>query len=216
MTGFNRSHIRTRLTLWFVSAAGYCAGPLLRGCVPLFVARFTPATRPPRHSGSGNRGRPPVPECAKAECGCRDDYHNHPESKQVLERLLEVRSTAASPASGTNCRAAIARGDTDRRTKARTATRPREFTLADGLTVQLVSRRHYIDGLPTIIRVALSEEPLGAVSFPPRVSSVAAAFDLVITGIGGYLLASKFLKPIQQMARQAEAITSEKLHERLR
>ena len=32
--------------------------------------------------------------------------------------------------------------------------------LADGTHVQLVSRRHFIDGQPTIIRVAFSEDPL--------------------------------------------------------
>ncbi len=38
---------------------------------------------------------------------------------------------------------------------------------------------------------------------------------LVLTGIGGYFLASKFLEPIHQMARKAEEITSDRLHERL-
>ena len=43
----------------------------------------------------------------------------------------------------------------------------REFVLADGLQVQLVSRRHAIDGRPTIIRVAYSEEPLCGSSSGP-------------------------------------------------
>src|SRR5690242_10666729 len=38
---------------------------------------------------------------------------------------------------------------------------------------------------------------------------------LIIAGIPGYFLASRALRPIQQMARKAEEITSERLHERL-
>ena len=94
--------------------------------------------------------------------------------------------------------------------------REREAILADGLKVQLVSRRHAVDGRPTMIRVAYSEEPLWQ-QFrvrPGRAASPVAAdscFDRHWRLFPGLEVPAAD----SQMARKAEEITSDRLHERL-
>ena len=90
----------------------------------------------------------------------RDDYHNHPESKRVLERLLEVRSPEGKVLFRNELLGNRSLGDT----LAPARRRRRVFGAAvhpgRWLRVQLVSRRHAVEGRPTIIRVAYSEAPL--------------------------------------------------------
>ena len=79
-----------------------------------------------------------------------------------------------------------------------------------------MSRRHILDGRPLILRLAYSELPIWS-----RVNELAAAsllavpVILMLAGITGYWLAQRALAPIQEMARRAERITSDRLSERL-
>src|SRR4029434_9265373 len=72
----------------------------------------------------------------------------------------------------------------------------REFVLSDDVRVQLVSRRHSIEGRPTIIRIAYSEAPLWS-QFRSNLMALLLPlpFVLVAVGIGGYVLASRALRP---------------------
>jgi heavy metal sensor kinase len=146
----------------------------------------------------------------------REDYHNHPESKRVLERLLEVRSPndvviyrnerLGGQALGGN----PFPGEGEGGYSARTA------RLADGTTVRMVSRRHALGGRPLLIRLAYSEQPIWAHFQELAVASLLGApIVLALAGLGGYALARRALAPIEEMACRAEQITSERLHERL-
>jgi heavy metal sensor kinase len=215
VTGISRSHIRTRLTIWFVSSLATVL-VLYSATASIFLLRDL-RRQLVRHAIQDLETVEGLLYLnAEGRVGLRDDYHNHPESKQVLERMLEVRSTSGEVLLRNELLGQRSLGDTRIEHEGEDGYSPREFTLSDGLRVQLVSRRHDIDRLPTIIRVAFSEEPLQR-QFRSNLASLLLPLPLIviIIGIGGYLLASKFLQPIQQMARQAEAITSEKLHERL-
>ena len=130
----------------------------------------------------------------------------------MLERLLEVRSIDGQVLFRNDLLGQRSLGDSLLPGEGEGGYSPREYTLADGMRVQLVSRRHSIDGRPTIIRVAFSEDPLRS-QFRSNLTDLLLPLPLilVIAGVGGYLLASRFLKPIQQIARQAEAITSDRL-----
>lgn len=146
----------------------------------------------------------------------RDDYHNHVESKLILERLLEVRTLDGK---------VLYRND---RLKGRELGGPsfpgegeggyseRRLILSDGEPVRLVSRKHGIAGHPALIRLAYSEVPLWE-QFQADFLALVLPLPLVLglAGLGGYLLARRALQPIQQMTRRAEKITSERLHERL-
>ncbi len=91
----DRRHIRVRLTrglwpCWLRPRLIFGRGLFLP---PSGSARAAGATR---DSGCGDRGRAC---CSSPRTGgsiLRDDYHNHPESKRVLERLVEVRSPDGS------------------------------------------------------------------------------------------------------------------------
>jgi heavy metal sensor kinase len=209
------SHIRTRLTLWFVSAlavvlllysSAFCL-LLLRDLRRQLIRHAIQDLETVEGLLSFN---------SLGRLTLREDYHNHPESKQVLERLLEVRSEDGHVLLRNEMLGGRSLGDRLLPREGEGGYSAREFTLADGSKVQMVSRRHSFDGRPTIIRVAYSEDPLWN-QFHSSLTALLLPLPLilVIAGVGGYLLASRFLRPVQQMARKAEEITSERLHERL-
>ena len=146
----------------------------------------------------------------------REDYHNHPESRRVLERLVEVRSPGGAVLYRNEQLAGQALGGNPIPGEGEGGYSTRSMRLADGTLVRMVSRRHTLDGRPLLIRLAYSEEPIWA-----RFEELSAAsllglpIVLALAGLGGYLLARRALAPLEQMARRAEQITSEHLDERL-
>lgn len=146
----------------------------------------------------------------------RDDYHNHPESKQVLERLVEVRSPEGSILYRNERLHDQALGGALLPGEGEGGYTPRSVSLSDGTPVRMVSRRHVLDGHPLMIRLAYSEEPIRS-----RFDELAAAsllavpIVLAIAGLAGYLLAKRVLAPLGEMACRAEQITSSRLDERL-
>jgi len=146
----------------------------------------------------------------------RDDYHNHAESKGVLERLLEVRSPDGGVLLRNELLGNRSLGDVLVPGEGEGGYSAREFRVEDKLQVQLVSRRHSVGGHPTIIRVGYSLSPLYG-QFRSALLALLAPLPvvLVLAGIGGYLLTSQALKPIQRLSRKAEQISSDRLHERL-
>ena len=208
-------HLRTRLTLWYVSGlaillvlawAGTC-GLLfwqLRNQLGHFSIQeietvegllyFTP----------------------QAQLRLKEDYHNHPESKDVIERYLEVRgadgsvlyrnprlgnrSLGGSPFSGEGVGGYSERSE----------------RLSDGTRVRVVSRVHALDGRRLLIRLAHSEEPLyERLRDLSLASLVILPVVLLIAWVAGYALARRALSPIEKMAREAQEITPDKLHARI-
>ena len=78
----------------------------------------------------------------------REDYHNHPESKQVLERLVEVRSPSGSVLYRNERLGDQALGGNPIPGEGEGGYSIRSARLADGTTVRMVSRRHTLDGHP--------------------------------------------------------------------
>lgn len=146
----------------------------------------------------------------------RDDYHNHPESKRVLERLLEVRSSDGEVLLRNELLGSRSLGGGLLPNEGEGGYSEREFVLQDGLRVQMVSRRHAIDGRDTVIRLAYSEQHVWE-HFRADLIALLLPLPVIlsIAGFGGYVLASRLLKPIQEIARKAGEITSDRLHERL-
>jgi heavy metal sensor kinase len=146
----------------------------------------------------------------------REDYHNHPESRRVLERLVEVRSPDGAVMYRNEQLGGQALGGDPIPGEGEGGYSTRSMRLADGTLVRMVSRRHTLDGRPLLIRLAYSEEPVWT-----RFEELSAAsllglpIVLALAGLGGYLLARRALAPLEQMARRAEQITSERLDERL-
>ena len=214
MTAIRLGHIRTRLALWFVAALAVVL--LLYSAAASFFLLRDLRRQLVRHAIQDLETVEGLLRFHNGRLTLREDYHNNPESKQVLERLLEVRSIDGKVLLRNELLGGRSLGESLLPREGEGGYSPREYMLADGTRVQLVSRRHFIDGQPTIIRVAFSEDPLWS-QFRSNLWNLLLPVPVIlaIAGIGGYLLASRFLKPIQQIARQAEAITSDRLHERL-
>src|SRR5580698_8298448 len=145
-------HVRTRLTLWYVFVlAGVLA--LSWGVTATFLFLQM-------RSQLDNYAVQDIETVegllyfdASGHLKLREDYHNHPESKEVLERLVEVRSLGGAvlyrnarlgdqPLGGD-----LIRDEGDGGYSIRSA------RLIDGTTVRMASRRHTLEGHPILIRL---------------------------------------------------------------
>jgi heavy metal sensor kinase len=146
----------------------------------------------------------------------REDYHNHPESKLVLERLLEVRAPGGALLYRNARLGSRSLGGTPFPGEGVGGYSNRALRLSDGTRVRMVSRRHSIDGHPALVRLAYSEEHLWLhLEELLAASLLALPVTLAVAAFAGYALARRALAPLEQMALRAEQITSERLHERL-
>jgi heavy metal sensor kinase len=211
----DRRHIRTRLTIWFVAALAFVL--LLYSATACFFLLRDLRSQLVRYAIQDiETVEGLLYFTADGQLRLRDDYHNHPESKRVLERLLEVRSPEGTVLFRNEVLGHRSLGDTLVPHEGEGGYSERRFVLSDGLHVQLVSRRHAVEGRPTIIRVAYSEAPLWNQFRADLIALILPLpLVLVLAGIGGYVLASRSLRPIQLLAQKAEEIKSDRLHERL-
>lgn len=215
MSWFRPKHVRSRLTLLYVFVlAGilllYSAGT---ACLSFWQMR-------------GQLQRHAVEDIETVEgllyfhpdgrLAVHDDYHNHPESKRVQERLLEVLEPDGAVLFRNDRLHGLPLGGRPFRNEGVGGYSPRSARVANGERVLLVSRRHVLDGHPLLLRLAYSEEPIW-----DRIRELLAAallalpIALAAAAFAGYGLARRALSPLTEMARQAEAITAERLHERL-
>src|SRR5690349_1330500 len=88
----------------------------------------------------------------------REDYHNHPESRRVLERFLEVRALDGTVLYRNARLGTMSLGGAPAPDEGVGGYSARVGRLANGTPVTIVSRRHVVDGRPTVIRLAYSEE----------------------------------------------------------
>jgi heavy metal sensor kinase len=208
-------HLRTRLTLWYVSGlaallvlawAGTCALLFwqLRSQLGHFSVQeietvegllyFTP----------------------QGQLRLKDDYHNHPESKEVIERYLEVRGPDGRVLFRNDRLGTLSLGGAPFAGEGIGGYSERSERLSDGTRVRVVSRLHELDGHALLIRLAHSEEPLYSRLRELFLASlVVLPAVLLIAWLAGYALARRALRPIEKMARESREITPEKLHARL-
>jgi heavy metal sensor kinase len=93
---------------------------------------------------------------------------------------------------------------------------PRSVYLSDGTRVRVASRRHTVEGRPTIIRIGFSEEELWQRLWQLVFGLIAVApLALGAAGAAGYFLARRALSPIQRMAQRALEINAHQLGARL-
>lgn len=215
MTRLRPRHIRTRLTLWYVS--------LLVVLLLLYGAGTSLLLLRNLHKELATHTVEDLETLEgllyfgwDGQLGLRDDYHNHAESKHVQERLLEVLSPQGEVLFRNDRLGNRALGGAPFPGEGDGTYSQRLARLADGTRVQLASRRHVLDGKPVLIRLAYSED-LVSQAFRELLMAQAAGLliALALAGLGGYALARRALAPLDEMARQAERITSERLHERL-
>jgi heavy metal sensor kinase len=212
---FRPRHVRTRLTLWYVFVL---AGVLLlsSGLTASFLFLQLRAQLDHYAIQDIETVEGLLSFGASGALTVREDYHNHPESKQVLERYLEVRSAEGGVLYRNERLARQALGGDPIPGEGEGGYSTRSARLRDGTPVRMVSRRHTLDGRPLLLRLAYSEKPIWARFEELAVASLLALpVVLALAGFAGYLLAQRTLAPLEVMARRAEQMTSERLHERL-
>src|ERR1700722_15027298 len=154
-------HVRTRLTLWYIL--------VLAGVLVLSWALTASFLFLQMRSQLDNCEVQDIETVegllyfdASGHLKLREDYHNHPESKEVLERLVEVRSLGGAALyrnerlGGQTLGGNLIRDEGDGGYSIRSA------RLIDGTTVRMASRRHTLDGHPILIRLGYSEQPIWA------------------------------------------------------
>jgi len=212
---FHPKHVRTRLTVWYVLVL---AGVLvlswgltssflflqMRNQLNLYLIQDIETVEGLLAFDANGR------------LTLREDYHNHPESKQLLERLVEIRSADGSVLFRNKRLGDQKLGGNPASEEGEGGYSIRSVRLADGTSVRVSSRRHTLDGHPLLIRLGYSEGPIWArVDELAGASLLALPVVLVLAGLAGYMLARRALAPLEEMACRAEQITSERLSERL-
>jgi heavy metal sensor kinase len=146
----------------------------------------------------------------------RDDYHNHPESKQILERYLEVLNTDGSLLYKNDRLANRSVGGGPVPNEGVGGYSQRSATLSDGTRVIMASRRHSLQGRTVLIRLAQNEEPVWH-ALEQFLAAAALMFPFMIgaAALAGYRMSRRILAPVQEIARSAGEITPSRLHERI-
>lgn len=207
--------VRTRLTLWYLAILA--AGLLIYGGVTSAVLFF---------QLRGQLDRLAIEDLETVEgflrfgtdgrILLRSDYHDHPYPANMQERLMEVWGADGSLLYRNGLLGSRALGGPPKGGEGVGSYSQRFVKLADGTPVRLVSKRHLLEGHPTIIRVGFSEKPLWD-RFWQLVIGLIAGLPLALglAGLSGYLLAKHALSPLERMARRAHEINAEHLSTRL-
>ena len=215
MISLRPKRVKTRLTLWYVL--------VLTGILVVYVAGASLALM---WQMRAQLNRQVIEDLETVEgllyftpdgqLHFSDDYHNHPESKLIQERMLEVlspdgaillrndrlgyRTIGGSPFPGEGIGGYSERSE----------------RISDGTRVVLASRVHSMQGRSILLRVAFDEEPIwNRLREMLAILFVALPVALATAAYAGYKMAGRVLEPVEKMTQRAEQITSERLDERL-
>jgi heavy metal sensor kinase len=208
-------NVRVRLTLWYVGVLGVI---LLIYSVSASIFVFL-------------QWRSEVDRLAAEEVetieGClsfnsegsvylRGSAHDHPYPITMQHRLMEVLSDNGAVLYRNERLGTRDLGGAPFSGEGMNSYSPRSVSLNDGTRVRVVSRRHMVEGKPTIIRIGFSEEELGRRLWQLVLGLLAGApLALAAAGAAGYFLARRTLSPIQRMAQRALEINAHELGARL-
>jgi heavy metal sensor kinase len=208
-------HVRTRLTIWYVAILA--AALLLYGgsasAVLVFELRSQLDHRAVEdlETVEGN-----LSFGSDGKVFLRNDYHDHPYPAKMQERLMEVWAPDGTLLYRNELLGNRALGGRPSPGEGLDSYSERTIQLADGTPVRLVSKRHSLEGRPTIIRVGFSEQPLWERFWQVVIGLIAGLpLALGLAGLGGYFLAKHALSPIDRMARRAHEINADRLSARL-
>jgi heavy metal sensor kinase len=145
-----------------------------------------------------------------------EDYHSHPESRLLLDRYMEVLNPDGPVLFRNDRLHGMDLGGTPGPREGVAGYQSKRMRLADGTTVLAISHLHLFQGRPLLIRLAYSTEPLRQRLFEfLGLLLLAMPLALVAAGFAGYRVAGKAINPLEQMARQTEQITAQRLKERI-
>jgi heavy metal sensor kinase len=212
---FRPRHIRTSLTLWYVMMFG--AGLILYICCATLL-QFWQLRNQLYHAE--------VQDIETAEgllylrpdgsVAMREDYHNHPESLLLLDRLMEVLAPDGTVLYRNDRLGGRDLGGKRFPGEGETSYNERSVRLTDGTGALMISHVHSIDGRSLLIRLGYSVAHLQyRMKEFTGLLLLALPFALAAVGFTAYSLTRRALDPLASMAKQAEQITPSRLQERL-
>lgn len=146
----------------------------------------------------------------------REDYHNHPGSRQLLERLVEILSPDGTVLYRNERLGNESLGDAPFRGEGVDQFSERTLHSSSGARISLVSRYYPLRGRPLIIRLGYRQDTIWSrIREFLTAALTALPLLLALAALLGYQLARRVLSPLEQMAQKAEQITAEKLDQRL-
>ncbi|HXP83700.1 MAG TPA: ATP-binding protein [Bryobacteraceae bacterium] len=208
-------HVRTRLTLWYVAILA--AVLLIYGGITSSIVLVQLRTQLDHlaiedlETVEGFLSFGP-----DGKITLRNDYHDHPYSPEMQQRFLEVRAADGTLLYRDERLGERALGGAPEPGEGVNSYSPRSLRLSDGMPVRLISRRHLLEGHPTLIRLAFSEDPMWQRFWQLVVGLIVGLpLALGLAGAGGYFLARRALSPVERMARRAREINAERLSARI-
>jgi len=145
-----------------------------------------------------------------------EDYHNHPNTRQVQERLVEIRDFNTGKVLFRNKRLGDRSLGGPPFAGEGVNYSPRSYRMEDGTRVLLISHEHDIDHRTILIRQAYEIAPLiERLTEFVIVLCLTLPLTFVIAAFVGFRFASRTLRPLVVMIRRAERISPKDLHERL-
>ncbi len=146
----------------------------------------------------------------------REDYHNHPASKNLIEDFVEVRSPEGPVLFRNERLGSRELGGMPFQGEGVGGYSERSTRLSDGTRVRVVSRFHVLSGQRLVMRLAHSEEPMRThLEAWSLASLLILPLVLAAAGFAGYTLAGRALSPVEEIVRRARQITADRLDERL-
>lgn len=208
-------HIRTRLTLWYVAIFGLLF--LAYICIACFL-QYWQLKQQLYHAEIQDMETVQglLYFTAGGQVSLNEQYFNRPESRLLLDRLLEVLDPSGRVLFRNRRLAGNTLGSFVLPGEGVNGFSPRSLRLADGTPVLVISHVHVLQETPVLIRLAYSTKPLRLQTF--RLLGLLALVlpvALIAAGFAGYRFAIKVLDPLEQMATLTERITAHRLNERI-
>ena len=210
-----RQQLRTRLTVWYVLMLGL----ILAFYVSLvFAFQYASIKRQIYHDEIQDvetvEGL--LSFNADGTLQLQQNYFSHPRSHLLIDRLMEVRDLSGAVLYRSPALEGMSLGGPLRPGEGEETFDEREVRVADGSHIFLISHTHPVQGRMLVIRLGYS-----LALFRERMREflsillIALPATLLLAGVAGYLIAKRALRPLEQMAAQAETISASNLNHRL-
>jgi heavy metal sensor kinase len=209
------SHIRTRLTLWYVAIFGLLFAAYI--CSACFL-QYWQLKQQLYHAEVQDMEtiQGLLYFTADGQLSLHEEYFNRPESRRLLDRLLEVLDSNGHVLFRNRKLNGNTLGSRPLPDEGVNGFSPRSLRLADGTPVLVISHVHVLQETPVLIRLAYSTDPLRLQSLQLLgLLTLVLPIALIAAGFAGYRFAVKVLDPLEQMASLTERITARRLNERI-
>jgi heavy metal sensor kinase len=209
------SHIRSRLTLWYVAIFGLLFAAYI--CSACFL-QYWQLKQQLYHAEVQDMETVQglLYFTADGQLSLHEEYFNRPESRLLLDRLLEVLDSNGHVRFRNRKLDGNTLGGRLLPDEGVSGFSPRSLRLADGTPVLVISHVHVLQEIPVLIRLAYSTEALRLQSLQLLgLLTLVLPIALIAAGFAGYRFVIRVLDPLEQMARLTERITARRLNERI-